>query len=163
MIKLAGSAPCSGVTVENDPWIPLKITWLPRPSGRPLYLRLSGENGGEVELKVDEVSGCLVQMIVIDDPPTAPPPIENVAPSFPESLVPVFDLVPWRGVNDRGSVASDSGRHLVSISVEMGCWRKPDRIGIVFSASDVQSVLGCEGVLVGVSKDGDLVEVISAR
>lgn len=51
-IAVMDAVDCTGVALERHDWIPMDVTWEPWPDNRPLYLRISGTNGGEVELKV---------------------------------------------------------------------------------------------------------------
>ncbi|MFL6125310.1 hypothetical protein [Actinophytocola sp.] len=161
MIKLTGSSPCGGVAVENDPWIPLKVTWLPRPPGRPLYLRVSGDQGGEIEMKVDAMSGVLVQMIVIEAPPSVDARSDDSSTDPLEALVPVFDLALWRGDSRGENSKRGTNSHLEYVTADMKCWRNSDRIGIIFSPLKKDFTYGCDGVQVGVSNDEILVEISS--
>jgi hypothetical protein len=163
MVKLAGSLPCSDVEVESDPWIPFKVTWLPRPPGRPLYLRVSGSQGGEVEIKVDAETGSLVQLIVLEEPPNVAETTDDGTTPVSENLVPVLDLGPWRADVEGESAPAGVDSHLKWMVADMKCWRGPGRMGIVFSAQEKSVVYSCGVARVAVSADGDLVEVVASH
>jgi hypothetical protein len=95
MIRVIDSIACSGVNLEHDPWIPMKVTWEPRPAEKPLYLIISGSNGGEVEMKVDPTTGMLVQVVVIEEPRQ----VEGTGPLPPDPRTqghsPVIERTPW--------------------------------------------------------------------
>jgi hypothetical protein len=157
LIKVIGSLPCEGVSVEDDPWIPMKITWLPRPAGKPLYLRVSGSRGGEVEFKVDPLSGALVQFIVIDEPPAIEGLIGRSFDHSTENRVPVLDVGMWTTI-DNGTKSDFSSRP-ISISIDMYCWRLSGRIGVVFDKVESQNIIRSDEISVLIGADMELVEI----
>lgn len=68
-IRVVGEEECQGADVERDEWISLIASWWPGAQAQPLYLLVSGTDGGEVELKVDPETGSLLKIIVIEAPP----------------------------------------------------------------------------------------------
>jgi hypothetical protein len=147
VIRVAGESACSGSMVEFDPWIPLSITWLPRPLGHLFYLRASGSRGGDVELKVDPETGALVQVVVI----TAPPALDGIGeidlPAEPEYLVPVMDG------SFEGSVES--------LTADLGFLRTKDHLRLSFTDRNPSRYLWCGGIRVGVTDDGILIDVVA--
>lgn len=158
MIKLSGSAPCEGVTFESDMWIPLKVTWLPRPPGRPLYLRLTGDAGGEVEIKVDAVSGALVQMVVVKEPPRGAEATDYGLARSVENSVPTLDLEPWRDSAEGERSVGEAG-HVRHVKTDMRCWRQSGRIGIVLSTQKIRHTYECDDVRVSTSAEACLTTI----
>jgi hypothetical protein len=160
VIKVVGPTACAEAVVEQDPWIILKITWLPRPSAQPLYLRISGEQGGELELKVDPVSGTLLQVVVIDPPPaTMDVPNSDNWTSREECLVPLIDLSQWMTSELENAPLIDMGGEVISISTSLGFWSTGSRTGISFGNHASARYLVCGRVRVGISCNGHLAEI----
>jgi hypothetical protein len=159
VIKVIGDTACAEALVESDPWIPLKVTWLPRPALQPLYLRISGDQGGEVELKVDPSTGALVQLVVID----SPPPGENVDESGPfggsPCQAPIIDRIIWGKGDETPSSYAQFGGSVVSTTERLRFTRKESLLRLVFADLEPSTYLRCGEVRVGVSHQRDLVEI----
>ncbi|MFD4658974.1 hypothetical protein ACFWP2_25470 [Kitasatospora sp. NPDC058444] len=135
----------------------MKVAWEPRIQGRPLYLRVSGINGGEVEMKIDPVSGMLGQVVVIDVPPRVE--VKNRIPldGVDQNLTPILDRSIW-GWKETPDGATLDGSVASSVE-ELGFIQSEERIGLVFSDREPVRYLRCEDIAVAVSDDGALVEI----
>ncbi|WP_410790085.1 hypothetical protein [Kribbella sp. C-35] len=160
MIFVVDSMSCEAVVVESDSWIPLKITWEPRPTGRPLYLRISGSYGGEVEIKIDPLTGMLVQVIVLEAPPVLGEGIRVPPSVLVETSVPVVDRSLWGWEEGQEGIAPD--RSVVAIVESLRLVRAGDRVGLVFSDQEPVRYVCCRDVIVAISTDGRLVEISAA-
>ena len=58
MIKVVGRAACGGEESRADPWIPFIVNWRFEERAGTLNLYVRGENGGYLEMRVDERCGC---------------------------------------------------------------------------------------------------------
>lgn len=158
VIRVIDSVDCSGAIVEScDPWIPMKVTWEPRSGGRPLYLRISGSGGGEAELKIDSVTGMLMQAIVIQ----APPRIETTS-QIPRCVAtrcqsPVVDHSLWGWQGRSEGVMLDQS--IASTIEDLAFVREMDRIELILSNQESERYLYCENVVVAISVDGNLVGI----
>lgn len=154
MLSVVGFAACDVPDVEADEWIPLNIVW-GRPQGQPLYLRISGEQGGEIELKVDPDTGTLCEFIVLIEPPDVVRAISTTAGEHSGS-VPVLDRSLWswketpdyREPKDRfATMRADLGR----VSA--------DEYVVVLSGRPTSAYATAGSVRVGISEDGYVTEV----
>jgi hypothetical protein len=161
VITVVGEAPCSGVTVESDPYVPLTVTWQVPRSGQPLYLRVSGTAGGELEFKIDPVSGALLEAIVIDSPPATSGVPALPAPDPAADATPVVDRSPWE-LGDPPDPHLPAHR-VISTRSAVGMATAGDLTAVVVSAEPVVRSVGCGPVRVGIAAGGELVAVVSAR
>lgn len=155
MIQTTGTAPCQGSTAECDPWVPLRISW--HDNGRqPLYLMVTGTNGGYVEIKVDPETGALVGLTVIDLPPMVAGPAPETSGSTEEAVVPTLDVTLWP---HRDQLATD--RRVARAECGLGACPSPGRFTLVFSAEPSSRRTQCGGTTVELSASGELTRVIS--
>jgi hypothetical protein len=160
MIKVIGSTACLGSTVKVDPWIPLKITWDPHPDGQPLYLRVSGNRGGEIEFKVDRQTGRLIQVISIDSPPTVDNTAYAATQIRPAKFAPIIDRSPWKLTDDPEFTDQ---RASVAITTEpLGLANERGVTTLVIRNAESTSYIDCEGARIGVSREGYLTEISAA-
>jgi hypothetical protein len=97
VIKVIGIIPCEGTLIECDPWIPLKVSWLPTVQRQPLYVRISGQSGGEIECKVDPISGSLRQMILLLPPQSIATPSQlGMVNDEHDPFAPIVDCSIWK-------------------------------------------------------------------
>jgi len=159
MINVIGEDDCGSAEVESDQWIPLKVSWWPRRQVRPLYLRVTGTNGGEIELKVDPDTGALLQLIVIDEPPAAAA-AGSRDPAWPDDALvkrtPTLDRSVWGGC-DKGGAATET-RPLFVVH-DLMFERRAETAVLRFSKSPVAEYIRCDDVAVGVSAERMLVTV----
>ncbi|GAA1725036.1 hypothetical protein GCM10009680_78300 [Streptomyces yatensis] len=86
---------CGDAALESDPWIEFKVIWDAAGPRRPLYWIIDGTYGGSVEVKVDQDTGALLQVIVIDSPPPGPPVGRVGVVEVADRSVPVIDRTEW--------------------------------------------------------------------
>jgi hypothetical protein len=70
-------------TLESDPYIPVKISWIAsglRQGPPPVYVRVSGLAGGEVEFRIDRASGDLLVVTILSLGAT----VAKSAPAYPD-------------------------------------------------------------------------------
>ncbi|MGQ4616919.1 hypothetical protein [Nocardia sp. R7R-8] len=148
----------------SDPWIPLNIQWLPELWDQPLYIRISGLHGGEIELKADPETGALVQAIVLTAPPflavngIGEPPIGEPS-RLEDGRAPVVTKALWRKPDFRdidrdpqpGATASFSDYLRFYIDDQFACLR--------FSEIAATRYIRSGSVVVGISQDGNLSEI----
>lgn len=152
VIFVVGSVACDAADVESDPWIPLKVSWWPRGPRQPLYLRVSGSSGGEIELKVDPANGALIQIVVIDAPPVVEAGVgAGFVPALEAKRTAVLDVSEWSG---DGTIRETVSR----LSLIHGHGAVEVRFDDALAASRLQ----CDDVAVDVSADGALVSVRGA-
>ncbi|REF37169.1 hypothetical protein [Thermasporomyces composti] len=157
MIRVVGQARCAGAVVESDPWLELKISWLPRPADQPLYLRLSGSGGGQVELKFEGETGRLLQAVIIDTPPLLDLDKEERPIAQPDMSVPVVDLSIW-GSKENADVSTPA-RSIVEMVADLS-YSKSERIKVLrLSEAEVSDYCGCQNAWVGVSRHGELATI----
>lgn len=158
MIKVLGEVECSGSIVERDSWIPLKITWLPRPSGQPMYVRVSGDLGGEAELKINPVTGAIVQLIVISTPPQAEAGAIRVSEKESRSAVPVIDMSLAETGSPGISAQQGFAGVVIPITTPMKFESANGRMRLSFTDAKPSMFLSCGKVRVGISEEQELVE-----
>jgi hypothetical protein len=56
------------VTVEFDDYVSLAVDWVEAGSVRPVYYRVSAEDSGDVEVKLEPHTGELIGLVVIESP-----------------------------------------------------------------------------------------------
>lgn len=160
MLRVLGQIECLGATASADPWIPLTVTWQVGLRGGPLYLYVTGQEGGYVELKIDPDSGGLYALVIVD----LPPQIErNVGHARVETGLntPVFDLGLWEW-----KVTPDYKepvKHDIDVTSALGYSTPDDSFALWFSYSEVSHYLATGDVRVGVSLDGGLVTIVVPR
>lgn len=159
VIRVIGEAECASVDVESDSLLPLKISWWPRGQVQPLYLRVSGSRGGELELKVHPETGALLQVIVISRPPeparswvSMPPPSDGESSNTPR-----LDVSAWGGDQGRGTDALR--RPVLAIETDLTLWVSNQRALLRVSEWPAIKWIRCNGVGVGVSSEGTIVAV----
>lgn len=87
MLRVTDILPARETLVEGDFHIPLVIEW---PTGREGYsfsLGLAGDDGGHIELDVDETSGSVRRFVVLTELPRDEALAESSAPTFEGHLV----------------------------------------------------------------------------
>ncbi|MBG6099515.1 hypothetical protein [Nocardioides luteus] len=149
LISVIGTVECTGAEVESDPWIPLKISWWPRGPRQPLYLRVSGANGGEVELKVDPDNGALIQMIIITQPL-----VVTVARGESAEQRRIAERTV---VLDRSRWAEDGS--IVKNVQDLVLVRDQGAAELRFADAEVVSRVWCGDVVVGLSAESSLISI----
>jgi hypothetical protein len=158
VLSVLDSIDCPQVILENDPWIPLKVSWDVPRVGQPLYLRVSGDEGGEVEVKVDPISGALLQVIVLD----VPPGLEgfDLLPTGTrsEGQTPVLERSKWewKVTPDYSEVKNSVARSVEKLRMA----RVVNVVTLSFSSQPAVKFIGCGSVRVGVAIDGELVSIV---
>lgn len=157
IIRVIGEETCGSAEVESDQWIPLKVSWWPRRQVLPLYLRVTGTRGGEIELKADPDTGALLQLIVIDAPPVAA--VSSMEPAWPDDVrvkrTPILDRSVW-GARDKGG---NTETRPVAVAHDLMFNRGAETAVLRFSESPVAEYIRCDDVVVGISADRLLVNV----
>jgi hypothetical protein len=158
MLKAIDVLTCTTVEVESDAYVPLTITWGTDSRLQPLYWRISGSNGGEVEIKVDPQSGMIRELVVIDEPPG------TVDTSPPRSLpktdtgIPAFDRSPW-GISTNPDYSKFQSRVITSNEV-IAFSREHGTARLLFPAKQTARVLMCEYSQIHLAGDGSLSAVV---
>jgi hypothetical protein len=159
MLKVVGEVACDGTLVERDPWIALKVSWLPRISVQPLYVQISGSNGGEIELKVDLISGSLYQAILLLSPQSSlDVPKFHMVNDGRRSATPVIDRHIWEDGRDLSDWVSMQGS-FVSLAAVIGLERADNGMRISFNESIPSSFIRAGNVEVGCADDGELASI----
>ncbi|MEU6987258.1 hypothetical protein ABZ946_28100 [Streptomyces sp. NPDC046324] len=149
-MKISGRAPCEAATVENDPWVPLKIRWDVQQGAQPVYLFASGVSGGYAEIKIDPATGAFISLTVIDEPPLAEGGFGEVSSGGSDPSVPLVDLSRLGGAGS-GDIAR--------IDCQMSWSRSVESFTLRFARGIPHAVIGCGSVLVFVDSEGRLLEV----
>lgn len=155
-VRVIGETPADDVTAEVDRHdLPLTVTWTPWPV-EWLTLRVSGEHGGELELRLDASTGSLVTAIVLIEPPGT---IEDLRQAervrtAPSCTRPVVSRSWW--LDEDGAMPWRP--EPVFITVPHLAWRhEHDRIEVQLADRPVATRLRAKNVTVGVSANDDLV------
>ncbi|MET8957754.1 hypothetical protein ACWEO4_40945 [Streptomyces sp. NPDC004393] len=134
----------------------MKVTWEPRPADTPLYLRITGSSGGEVELKIDPATGMLVQAIVIEEPrqaeATDPLSLEET-----QDHSPVVDRAPWGPTH--GPDGTEYSTSVVSVVEDLGFVRTAHRVELVFLDQKPARYVRCGNVTVALSDKGAIATI----
>ncbi|GGS78760.1 hypothetical protein [Streptomyces cinerochromogenes] len=158
MIKAIGVTNCTAVETESDPYIPLTVTWINESRLQPLYWRITGEAGGELEIKVDPQSGAIRELVVIDEPPRT---VDTGLPQLPHEAgtgIPVFDCSPW-GDSTKPDY-SDFRSRVITSSEAVSFLKGDDTATLLFTANQTARVLTCENVEIHLAGDGALSAVV---
>jgi hypothetical protein len=154
VIKVVGQASCDASNVEADPWIPLTVTWQVERESGLLSLYVRGTSGGYVEMRVDESSRALVELVVIESPPEA---VSNC--SVPDDLTVLGtvvldrDIWQWRVTPDYTEPAKRDASTLQDLSWSV----QGDKISLRFATSQPSWFVGAGDVQFGISESGELV------
>jgi hypothetical protein len=154
LIKIVGQVSCDTSDVQADPWIPLTVTWqLERGSGL-LNLYVRGTSGGYLEMRVDESTRALVELVVIESPP------ETVSHcSVPDGLTTLGtvvldrDIWQWRVTPDYTEPAKRDSSVLQELSWSV----QGDTISLLFASSQPTLFVGAGDAQLGISESGELV------
>jgi len=137
-------------TVETDPYIPLKIRWVApalRQGPPPMYVRVSGLAGGELELRIDRLSGELLVLAVLSlgaIVPESPSPYPTVTPEPGCGLV--MDTAPW-----------DGNEKVIDVELLLRPYRLPDGLRVDIAGAEPRRLLECGPRLtLGIDVDGAL-------
>jgi hypothetical protein len=122
-----------------------------------LYLRISGSNGGEVEMKVDPTTGMLVQVVVIEEPRQ----VEGTGPLLPDPRTqghsPVVERTP-SGLT-HGSDGMGHSVSVVSYVEDKGFARTAEHIELVFVDQKPARYIRCENVAASISDRGNMAAI----
>jgi len=156
VIRVIGAVPCEGTLLERDPWIPLKVSWLPAIHRRPLYLRISGYNGGEIECKVDPTSGLLMQVILL----LLPTSITNTSrlcmiSAEDDVLAPLFDSSMWKDMTNGLSENAAAGS-IEKLNATIRLENASNGMRISINDSDPVSFVRAGNAEIGYTADGQL-------
>ena len=157
MFKVLGGAECPGATASADPWIPLTVSWQVSLLGGPLYLYVTGSDGGYVELKVDPNSGALYALVIVDLPPLIDRTVES-GPSEAGSLSPVFDLGlwEWKVTPDYKEPAKPD----IDATIPLSYSTPGDLFALWFSGASTGRYLACGDARAGLSRRDELVNIV---
>ena len=156
MIVVAGARPCKDSAGElDDPWIPMKGTWYPRPDGQPAYLRVSGGDGGDLELKLDPDSGAMIQFVVIGAPRDV-----DAADQRGAAVEVIDDVVP---VLDLGDLKSGGSGTTVNLTIGMTAERARGSYAVRLGGALPVRKYRCGDLVVGVTADSELCELRVTR
>lgn len=122
-----------------------------------MHLRISGNLGGEAELKVHPATGALVQVIVISAPPQGEATAMRVVEEDSHCVVPIIDTF-MGGTRSAGMQAQqDSGGLVIAVVAPMA-FEYTDKYMRLSLADTVPSkFLRCGKVRVGISEMQELV------
>jgi hypothetical protein len=157
MFKVLDGVGCPGASASADPWVPLSVLWQISLRGGPLYCYVTGDDGGYVELKIDPDSGALCALIVIDLPPLVDRPIGE-ARIEPGSLSPVFDLELWEWKTTPDY--KEPAKHDIDKVGTLARSTSGEFFVLWFAHCPVDRYLECGEARVGVSSDGELVNIV---
>ncbi|WTO35030.1 hypothetical protein OG399_33720 [Streptomyces achromogenes] len=157
MIKTIGTAACTAVAVESDPYIPLTISWSSENKRQPLYWRITGKAGGELEIKVDAQSGAIRELVIIEAPPKA------IGADTPDSReaeagIPVFNRSPW-GISTNPDY-SEFKAGVVTSTEDLSFSMENGTIKLAFSTKRAVRALVCDNVQIYLAGDGSLSAVV---
>ncbi|WP_157101856.1 hypothetical protein [Nocardia caishijiensis] len=153
MITVEGRATCRMAFDYSDEWIPVKVTWDIEQPRNLCYLRISGKNGGELEMKVDSSTGAIYQFIALELPTTEATMTDKGAKSRIDTA-PIIDLSPW------GEQSPFPGSMQPKyVTADIGIIKTDKSTIVAVQNSEVYEWLICGPVFVGVSEAGALVAI----
>lgn len=156
MIKVAGHAPCEVADIQADPWIPLTVRWRFAEHAGLLNLYVSGADGGYVEMAIDERSGALVRLVVIEAPPeTARHRAVPHGSITPGTVILDREMWQWRTTPDY----KEPARRDASIHQDLSWSLQDDSISLLFSSSQPSWLIGSRDAEFAISASGELVRV----
>lgn len=160
MFDTVGCAVCTGVDVDDDPWVPLDVSWHLGKRSNTLYLMVTGLDGGYVELKIDSSDGALVEVVVIDEPPGGVG--YDVLPdaSNASCVTPLISMERWSEAVVSGYTASNS---IVRISSKLRFSVTGSIATLIFSELSVGEFIGAGPARLGLSPNKQLVCVVAAK
>lgn len=160
MIKVVGHSPCTATQIQADPWIPLMVNWQLEGRSGLLSLYIQGTGGGYVEMRVDERTGALAELVVIESPPgTARRCSVPEGPKPTGTLVLDREMWQWRVTPDYVEPAKRD----VSISQHLAWLVEGDTVSLQFGAPQASSFVSSGDVEFGISEYGELVCVAVRR
>lgn len=154
MIKVVGHSPCAAAQIQADPWIPLMVNWQLEGRSGLLNLYIQGNDGGYVEMRVDERSGALVELVVIEAPPEAaqrfpvPEDSKNLG-----TVVLDREMWEWRVTPDYAEPAKRD----VSILQHLAWSTQGDNVFLQFGDSQASWFVGSGDTKFAISESGELV------
>ncbi|MER6401754.1 hypothetical protein ABT263_37830 [Kitasatospora sp. NPDC001603] len=110
-------------------------------------------------MKIDPLTGMLFQMIVIEAPPRAEEKRKEPLDVEAQAQAPVIDRSLWEWLD--GSDGSTPGESVVSVIADVSFICETGRIGLTLSSQEPARYVHCENVIVGISGQGELVEVLA--
>jgi len=125
----------------------------------PLYIRVSGTDGGELELEVDRITGQLQKLIVLIDPPSDDS--VSIASSLDVTqrpdVAPVMDLSMWPQKVTPDYTEPEN--HIIWVSETLRFTQTAEFTELRFADQQTSTRLKCGNVSVGISIDGYLASV----
>jgi hypothetical protein len=120
-----------------------------------LHLSITGSTGGFVELQFSRENGSLLQVTVIDRPPT---PVDQTwlkVPLSGESITPVVDTSQWAFSSFEAGPEID----VVELEERLGFDRVGDIVKLVIGDRPAGQFMSCQDVAVGISDIGTIAEI----
>ncbi|MCP2269155.1 hypothetical protein LV75_001643 [Actinokineospora diospyrosa] len=152
VIKLLGTAFCDAATAVYDHSILMDVSWEPGFAGMPLYLCVSGSEGGELELKVDPRTGALLRFIVIISPPeTVELAVPRAATSLSQTVT--VDRSLWEPVRN------DYDPSVAYLEEPLSLNRSGDWVEVAFSNNPTAHHVWADQVRVGITPDHTLATI----
>lgn len=153
MVDISRWNSCESAFDESDEWISMSVSWDVAVSGRPLYLRISGDSGGEIEIKISALNGSLHSLIVLEWPPEYIGEFASTPVNIVKSAVPKIKTDLW------GPKPLDLFRvQPIYIAAHLSTHRTPEEITLVIgNDATISTSIECEFLSVGVSASGELV------
>lgn len=160
MIRVVDSAPCGPIQVTADPWIPLTVKWQLAARSGILNLYIRGTDGGYVEMRVDEGTGALVELVVIDAPPDSSSRCSVPSDSVTAGTV-VLDreIWEWRVTPDYVEPAKRDSTIIQPISWSL----LGETISLMFNGSKASRFVGSNDAAAGISESDELVCITVKR
>jgi hypothetical protein len=159
LIRAIDKISCIDVYVESDPYVPLTVTWNTGSGKLPLYWRINGSTGGELEVKIDPESRALMELIVITEPPAgAGYPMPTKLPDR-EAGIPVFDCTPWGSIKNPDY--TDFRTRIVTSNDKVNFSRRENIAYLTFPGQQAARILECGSSQVWLADDGSLTAVVA--
>ena len=160
MIRVIGHASCGATQVQADPWIPLTVNWQFEERSGLLNLYVRGANGGYVEMRVDECTGALLELVVIEAPPER---VQHCSPSnistISGTVVLDREMWQWRVTPDYVEPTTRD----VSMLQDLSWSVQEDKILLLFSKARPTWLAGSNEAEFGISEAGELVCMAVSR
>lgn len=153
MIRVVDCAPCGPIEVTADPGIPLSVKWQLAVRSGILNLYIRGIDGGYVEMRVDESTGALVELVVIQAPPDGPSRC-SIPSDLPTSETVVLNREIWEWHVTPDYI--EPARRDASVSQKLSWSVLDNTVSLLFGESEVSRLIGSPDAVVGISKSREL-------
>lgn len=137
--------------IDFDDYVPLRVHWVEPGSVSAVYCRLVGELGGDLEVKLEPLTGELIGIVVNEFPPHCEHGILD-SDEVAAHAQPRFDLAPWNPTPDAVPTSD-------VVRVEVAMCMEPYRgdVKLRLRMEPAARWTDVDGIGIGTTAEGELV------